>query len=68
MRDPNNPETLLILGERKVHMFDMKKMEFVSCLDDEECFMDRRQELGPIDDSSLDDLRSYEGSQDHAQN
>ena len=67
MRDPNNPETLLILGERKVHMFDMKKMEFVSCLEDEECFLDRRQELGPIDDSSLDDFRLDERSEAYSQ-
>lgn len=43
MRDPVKHETLLIMGERKVHIFDMKKMEFISCLDDEECFLDRRQ-------------------------
>lgn len=65
MRDHNNPETLIILGERKVHMFDMKKMEFVSCLDDEECFLDQRQELGPIDDSILDQFGSYERPEDY---
>jgi hypothetical protein len=50
MRDPINQENLLIMGERKVHIFDLKKMEFISALDDEECFLRRAQSCHFNDD------------------
>jgi hypothetical protein len=44
MKDPNNPGNLLIMGERKIHNFNLDKMEFVSCLENDECFItDSRQ-------------------------
>lgn len=54
MRDPNNKENLLIMGERKVHIFDMKKMEFISALDYEECFLRAQPCHFNDDDFNLD--------------
>ena len=46
MRDPHNSDNLLIMGERKIHNFDLKKMEFISCLENDECFItDTRQKF-----------------------
>lgn len=39
MKDPNNPGNVLIMGERKIHNFNLEKMEFVSCLENDECFI-----------------------------
>ena len=39
MRDPNKPQNLLIMGEHKIHNFDLQRMEFVSCLENDECFI-----------------------------
>ena len=44
MRDPKNPDNFLIMGERKTHIFDLKKMEFVSSLENDECFMTETKE------------------------
>jgi hypothetical protein len=38
LRDPDRPENLLILGQCKVHVLDLKRLEFTGCYDDEECF------------------------------
>ena len=39
MKDPNNPENVLIMGERKIHNFSLIKMEFMSCYENDECFI-----------------------------
>ena len=38
IRDPKDEGMLHILGERKVHVFDLKRFEFVKCLVPEETF------------------------------
>ena len=47
MKDPNNPENVLIMGERKIHNFSLIKMEFVSCYENDECFITNSRQKPP---------------------